>query len=80
MSYPESWSCRRCGQLAEVEWCEVTTLGDHDPSYIAGRSWCETPGCVDLNGSSRVRPPRQPGELTDNDQDWVSYHLRLAGA
>lgn len=37
--------CPRCGATAEVDYQEVTALGDTEPSYVPGLVRCPTAGC-----------------------------------
>jgi hypothetical protein len=46
--------CLRCGALPDVEWAEISTFGQAEPSYLPGRSLCPTVGCVDEKGSRWV--------------------------
>lgn len=46
--------CLRCGALPDVEWIEVTAVGDAEPSYLPGRSPCSTVGCLDADGRRHV--------------------------
>lgn len=38
--------CAWCGAELDVDWCEITALGDAEPRYVRGQVTCPTPGCV----------------------------------
>ena len=49
--------CDRCGGLIEVDWVDITTLGDLGRGvrrFMAGETRCLTAGCCDEKGSKRV--------------------------
>lgn len=69
--------CERCGAVADVDWCDVSTFAEGPGSVLLmGQSSCTTPGCVDEAGSSAVLPPDKPGELTRADRLWLRYFER----
>jgi hypothetical protein len=70
--------CDRCGAVANVQWFDVTRLGDRDRSVLPGRSECPTPGCVDWTGSSSVPMPEQRTGLTAEDHRWLGEQRQLA--
>jgi hypothetical protein len=67
--------CDRCGQPAEVAWCDVSVLARKQ--YLVGETRCLTPGCFDETGSRQVELPPGPGELTRDDRAWLRWHERL---
>lgn len=52
--------CLRCGALPEVDWVDVSTWGDAEPTYVPGLTTCPTSGCVDEHGSRQVPLERCP--------------------
>lgn len=70
-------TCDRCGQPADAQRCDATTLGG-PPAFVWGRIVCTTVGCVDETGSASVDPPDVPGELTREDRKWLRQQQRLA--
>jgi hypothetical protein len=51
--------CERCGAELDVDWCEITTCGEAEPSFVPGRVVCPTPGCGKVCPICR----RQPGDV-----------------
>jgi len=74
---PEPPACLRCGATALVEWHDISTLGDIEPTVMPGLTTCPTPGCLDQLGRSIVPWPPAPGELTLEDRDWVDWQIAL---
>ena len=53
-------NCERCGTPVQVDWIDVSTLGDVEPVYVQGRrSACPTKGC----GTSCPICHREPGDI-----------------
>ena len=76
--YPPPPPCWRCGAPADVDWCEITAMGDTKPSFIPGRMDCVTPGCVDEHGSTATYPPPEPAELmAQANRSWLELQTQL---
>lgn len=59
MNHPDV-HCDRCGAVLEVDWVEITTLGDAEPRYVQGyRELCPTKGC----GTTCPICHRPPGDI-----------------
>jgi hypothetical protein len=56
---PGPLPCGRCGALVDVDWIEVSTLGDPEPSYVPGQIVCPTEGC----GTTCPICHRPPGDI-----------------
>lgn len=68
MTYPAdnlpTLRCWRCGEPADVEWCNIQTISEPGPVHIPGYMTCPTPGCVDENGSNATSDtPPSPQEI-----------------
>ncbi len=57
--------CWRCGAVADVDWCEITSMADTAPQYVpGGHVLCPTPGCFSWDGTkSTAAEPESPAEL-----------------
>lgn len=56
---PPPQTCARCGALVDVDWCEVTAVGEAEPRYVPGMVRCLTPGC----GTTCPICHREPGDI-----------------
>jgi hypothetical protein len=51
--------CGRCGAVMDVDWVEITAMGDPEPRYVPGMSRCPTEGC----GTTCPICRRPPGDI-----------------
>jgi hypothetical protein len=59
VSTHHTFCCERCGAVLDVEWIDITALGDAEPQFIPGRSTCPTAGC----GTTCPICHRPPGDI-----------------
>jgi hypothetical protein len=62
-AHPVTGELLRCGRcrapMVDVDWVEIRSMGDREPSYVAGRARCPTKGC----GTTCPICRREPGDI-----------------
>lgn len=56
---PPDIPCPRCGAALDVDWVEVTAMGETTPQVVSGRTSCPTKGC----GTTCPICGRLPGDV-----------------
>lgn len=65
--------CQRCEREGQLEWFDLTTLGDAEPNLLLYDATCLTPGCT---WQWPPPPDPTPGDLRQRaERIWERMHL-----